>query len=103
MAIDLFSSYRQYFSRLKKVFGDGSYKGNLKTVIQQLFEADVDISSRPPWTKGFIPLKIRWIAERTFAWFNFFRRLSTDYEKTVESVAIWVFLANSQIILSRIK
>lgn len=103
VAIDLFSSYGQYFSRIQKVFADGSYKGSFETAIQQLFEAEVEISSRPPSTKGFVPLKIRWIVERTFAWFNFFRRLSKDYEKTIESSAAWIFLANSQIILSRIK
>lgn len=59
VAIDVVGFYRQYFSRLKKVFVDGSCKGNFETVLQQLFEADVEISSRPPSTKGFVPLKIR--------------------------------------------
>jgi putative transposase len=48
-------------------------------------------------------VKIRWVAERTFGWLTSFRRLSKDYEKTVESSAAWVLLANSQILLSRMK
>ncbi len=87
IAINLSSSNCQYFSRLKKVFVDGCYKGHFDTVVQPLFEVDVEISSRPTSAKGFVPLKTRWIVERTFAWFNFFRRISKDYEKTIESSA----------------
>ncbi|MEN0051209.1 MAG: transposase, partial [Bacteroidota bacterium] len=45
----------------------------------------------------------RWTVERTFGWFNFFRRLAKDFEKTVESSATWILLANSKIILNRIQ
>lgn len=89
--------------RVKKVFADGSYRGSFEQFIAQLLAAEVEISSRPPSSKGFVPVKIRWVIERTFGWFNFFRRLSKDYEKTVESAAAWVLLANCQIILSRIR
>lgn len=59
VAIELFGPYRKYFSRRKRVFADGSYKGKFETVIQQLCEADVEISSKPPSTRGFVPFKIR--------------------------------------------
>ncbi|MEN0049458.1 MAG: transposase, partial [Bacteroidota bacterium] len=52
---------------------------------------------------GFVPIKIRWTVERTFGWFNFFRRLAKDFEKTVESSATWILLANSKITLNRIQ
>ena len=69
-------------------------------VAKELLEAEVEISSKPPSAKGFVPVKWRWVSERTFGWFNFFRRLSKDYEKTVESSAAMILWANCQIIIS---
>ncbi|MDB5261707.1 MAG: hypothetical protein JWQ14_988, partial [Adhaeribacter sp.] len=42
----------------------------------------------PPQTKGFVPLKWRWISERGIGMFNFFRRLDKDHEKTTNSVEL---------------
>ena len=103
VAIDIFGNYRHHLKRVKMVFADGSYKGAFEQMVKQLLKAEVDISSRPPSAKGFVPIKIRWVVERTFGWLNSFRRSSKDYEKTVESSAAWIFLANSQIILSRMR
>lgn len=103
VGIRVFGKIKTLLQRVGKVFADGTYKGNFEQFIKELLEAEVEISSRPPSEKGFVPVKIRWVAERTFGWFNFFRRLSKDYEKTVESSAAWALLANSQIILSRMR
>ncbi|RPD44675.1 hypothetical protein DNI29_21335 [Hymenobacter sediminis] len=46
-----------------------------------------EASSRPPSTRGFVPVGCRWAVERTFAWLNLFRRLVMDYEYTPESHA----------------
>ncbi len=35
----------------------------------------------------------RWIVERTFAWLMNFRRLVMDYERTVESVESFIYIA----------
>lgn len=45
----------------------------------------VMVVSRPPGERRFIPLKSRWVVERTFAWLGRYRRLSKDYEHTTES------------------
>ncbi|MBL7794822.1 MAG: transposase, partial [Saprospiraceae bacterium] len=37
-----------------------------------------------------------------FAWFNFFRRLSRDYEKTADSSAAFIQISFIDIILARI-
>lgn len=62
---------------------------------------EVELSSRPPSEKGFVPVKWRWVTERTFGTFNFFRRLGKDYEKTPESQQYWVLWQNCQIIINR--
>jgi putative transposase len=43
------------------------------------------VISRPPGERRFVPLKSRWVVERTFAWLGRYRRLSKDYEHLPES------------------
>jgi transposase len=100
--IVLFGQVKDDLIRLKKVLADGTYRGIFENFVKDVSSATVEISSRPPTEKGFVPIKFRWTVERSFGWFNFFRRLSKDYEKTPESSAAWCFLANSKIILNRI-
>jgi transposase len=51
---------------------------------------DLEISSKPSTTDGFVPVKWRWVGERTFGPFSFCRRLDKDHEKTTESSEAWV-------------
>src|SRR5215468_356955 len=43
------------------------------------------VVSRPAGERRFIPLKSRWVVERTFAWLGRYRRLGRDFEHTTES------------------
>src|SRR5215831_601830 len=43
------------------------------------------VVSRPAGERRFVPLRSRWVVERTFAWLGRYRRLSRDYEHTPES------------------
>ena len=45
----------------------------------------VVVVSREPGERRFIPLRSRWVVERTFAWLGRYRRLSKDYEHTTSS------------------
>ena len=51
---------------------------NFARVIQQLCAAKVEVICRTE--VGFQVLPKCWIVERTFAWWNQYRRLSKDYE-----------------------
>ena len=101
--IVLFGQIKNELKRLKKILADGTYRGSFENFVKETSTVIVEISSRPPTQKGFVPIKFRWTVERSFGWFNFFRRLSNDYERTVESSVAWVFLANSKIILNRME
>ncbi len=48
---------------------------------------------RSDQTTGFEVIPKRWLVERTFGWLNRARRLSKDYEGTVESGVAMVRLA----------
>ena len=43
-----------------------------------------------------MPLKIRWVVERTFAWLGRCRRLSRDNEYNTSASEAWVKIAASQ-------
>jgi len=43
----------------------------------------------------------RWIVERTFAWFNGYRRLNRDYEKSVLSSETMIYLGMTQLMMRR--
>lgn len=91
-----------YLPRMKKVLVDQAYKvAFVEWVENNIAGLEVEISSKPPSVKGFVPVKWRWGNERSFGWFNFFRRLSKDYEKTTNSAENWVLWANCQILLNR--
>jgi len=102
IGIQLFGEVKYLLGSTKKVLADGTYKGDFEEFIQDVIGAEVEISSRPPTQKGFVPIKFRWVVERTFGWFNFFRRLSKEYEKKAETSAAFIILANCAVILNRI-
>jgi putative transposase len=62
----------------------------------------VMVVSRPPGEKRFIPLRSRWVVERTFAWLGRYRRLSKDYEHTTESSEAVVKIAGIHHYLRRL-
>ncbi len=52
--------------------------------------------------KGFQVLPKRWIVERTFAWLNWSRRLSKDYELRHTSAETMIHIAFAHQLLRRI-
>jgi len=56
---------------------------------------------RPEGAKGFVPLKKRWVVERTFAWLGKYRRLARDYETDTGSSEALIQVAMIHIILKR--
>ncbi|NJM94655.1 MAG: IS5 family transposase [Cytophagales bacterium] len=101
MGICLLRRCAGQFARLKKILVDGVYAGAFAEFATTELRFEVEISSRPPTSKGFVPIKKRWVNERTFGWFNFYRRLDKDHEKTTKSSESMVLLANIQLILGR--
>ena len=76
---------RGSFSRLKLIWADGGYAGQLIGWVQQICGWVLEIVKRSDDVTGFVVLPKRWIVERTFGWFGWYRRLSKDYEELTES------------------
>jgi len=68
------------FARLKLIWADGGYAGQLIEWTWTLSRWLLTIVKRNDEVKGFEVLPKRWIVERTFAWLGKYRRLSKDYE-----------------------
>lgn len=86
---------------LKVIIGDKAYRGApLRRVAAQV-GVRVEIVERDGHVSRFVPLEHRWKVERTFAWHGRNRRLSKDYERTVESSETAMVVASIAILLRR--
>lgn len=60
------------------------------------------IKSNLEQQKGFVPLRRRWVVERTFGWMMPWGRLVRDYEKRLDFSENMIYVAMSSLLLSRI-
>jgi len=88
--------------RLEKVLVDSVYNGEPIERAERETGIAVEMVSRAAEVKGFVPLPIRWIVERTFAWLGRDRRLSKDYERTCESSEAWIRISSIRLMLRRL-
>ena len=93
-AVELFSAIASALPRLKRVWADQNYAGQLVKWVRHLFSVVLDIVRRPKRQRGFEVLPKRWIVERSFGWFNRYRRLSKDYERRTSTSEGMVYLAS---------
>jgi transposase len=98
--IELLWQLERASDRLTLIRTDKAYKGEF-TTSAGYYHWQVEASQKPESAQGFVPQTGRWQVERSFAWFNFFRRLSRDFEKTVDSSLAFMQLAFIDIILAR--
>ena len=77
----------EHRSRLGKIWADGKYHNHSLNGWMEREDVGyvIEVVSRPAGAKGFVLLHRRWVVERTFAWIGRYRRLSRDYEWSVES------------------
>ena len=82
---------------LLKILVDGGYKQGVIDWGKAMFGDILEVVKRPD-LHTFKVLPKRWIVERTFGWFNWYRRLSKDYEHNpATSEAMIHFIASSLI------
>jgi len=89
------------FTRLKKLWADGGYAGELIGNVKRWYGRVLQIVKRSDVGK-FVVLPKRWIVERTFAWLGRYRRLSKDYESDPRSSEAMIRLAMINLMLHRL-
>ncbi|MEX0643595.1 MAG: IS5 family transposase [Pirellulales bacterium] len=94
----------QEFPRLTTIFGDNKYHNHELATWMTKHRPTwrIEVKMRPEGTKGFVPLKKRWVVERTNAWNGRCRRHSKDYERTVASSTAMIRVSNVHLMLRRL-
>ena len=90
------------YPTIELVHADLGYRGSLVSMVQQDLSFDITFSSKPTGTKGFVPLRQRWVVERTFAWLNRYRRLNRDVERTPDSSEAMIKISQISLMLNRL-
>jgi putative transposase len=91
------------FPRLKLIWADGGYAGQLVEWVRTLSGWLLEIVKRPLDSHQFQVLPRRWVVERTFAWLGRCRRLSKDYEELAQTSEAWVQIAMIHLMLRRLR
>jgi putative transposase len=93
------------YPRLRVVYADGKYRN--RALDDWLADSGaryrVEVVSKPKDKDGFVPVKIRWVAEQSIACLNRCRRLSKDYEYRTDHSEAWVQIAAIQRMVRRLR
>ena len=90
------------FSRLKLIWADGGYAGQLVRWTRQQLRRKLEIVKRSDDATGFAVIPKRWIVERTFAWLGRYRRLSKDYEVRTDNSEAFILIAMINLMSKRL-
>ena len=90
------------FSRLKLIWADAGYSGQLVDWVKLFCDWTLEIVKHSDDVKGFQVLPRRWVVERTFGWLGRYRRLSKDYEGLTESSQAFIYAAMIHLMIRRL-
>jgi putative transposase len=98
----VFDKLKGKYSRLRLIWADGGYAGQLVEWVKNTCGWLLEIVRRSRDAKGFQLLPRRWVVERTFGWFGRYRRLSRDYEFQTDTSENMILIAMIQLMLRRL-
>lgn len=78
------------------------YRGEIADKIKTAFGYILEVVVSGDKVNRFKPIGKRWIVERTFSWFDNYRRLCRNYEWTFDSAEVMVKLASIRMLLNKI-
>ena len=91
-----------FCKKLRLIWVDGTYRGQLVEWVTTRFRFRLHPVLRPKGQTGFRLLPYRWVVERTFAWLGVHRRLSKDYERLPASSEAFIHIAMIRLMLRRL-
>jgi len=98
----LLEPLRDTLTKMKKIVADGGYSGqNMIDWTKETCGWMLEIVKRTE-LHTFKVLPKRWIVERTFGWFENYRRLSKDYEYAADTSENMIYIAMTQLMLNRL-
>ena len=87
---------------IKVILADAGYRGEVAAKIKKAFGYALEVIVSEDKSNGFKPIGKRWVVERTFSWFDNYRRLCRNYEFTFDSAEEMVKLAAIRMLLNKI-
>lgn len=96
--------YATTHPRLEELNADAAYRRRMLTEYlahECRVRLRLVVRMKPPEVRGFVPVKKRWVVERTFGWFGKYRGLARDYETIESSSEALVKVAMIHLILQR--
>ena len=102
VAIELLTEIFSWHITIQLVCADAGYRGELGDYLYLTHQCKLDITPSLGQS-GFVVVPLRWIVERTFSWFGWFRRLTLDYERSAETAEAMVYIASIYLMRNRIK
>ncbi len=86
------------YPRLEVIYADNKYNNRTldKWLERSRAKYRIEVKSKPQDSKGFKPVRLRWVVERTHAWLGRCRRLTRDYDYNLSSSETWVRIAAIQ-------
>jgi len=102
-AKQVLAKLRGAFPRLRLIWADGGYAGQLVSWVAAFGGWVLEIVKRSADAQGFEVQPHRWIVERTFGWLSKYRRLAKDYEETTQSSEAWIRLAMIHLMTRRLQ
>ena len=79
---------------------DGGYQGTCVRYVEGVLHKTIEISHKIKDQFAILPK--RWVVERTFGWFNLFRRLAKDYEILAASEKNFLYIASMRLTLANL-
>ena len=98
----LFNKIKDKCPRLKLIWADGAYAGQLIEWVKTFCGWLLEIVKRTDHPHEFQVLPRRWVGERTFAWIGRYRRHSKDYEYLPESSETMILISMIQLMVHRL-
>jgi transposase len=95
----LLRASRRIFPFIQRVFADSGYAGEKMAKATLI---TVEIVRKNPNQVGFAVNPRRWVVERFFAWIGRNRRLSKDFEATIDSARAFLYAASIMLLARRI-
>ena len=90
----------EIYPSIRGFCGDAGYRKTFENDVADILGLGVDISERI--TSQWQILPKRWVVERTLAWMNNSRRLSKDYEISIDSAQAMCIISALRVLISRI-
>ncbi len=98
----ILTQFADRFPRVVVILADAGYRAEWLPELEQEYGIEIRIVEKPANQKGFVVQPLRWIVERSIAWWGRYRRLVRDYEALPQSSAAWIHLASIGRLLQRL-